>query len=169
MDSRKPTELPRPLSRAIVALGTNLGDRLGYLRLALSELAPIAAMSSIFENPAVGGPPNQGDFLNMVIVVHTGLDPIAFLHKCQRIEAAAGRRREEWSGPRTLDIDLLFYDDLHIQTLELTLPHPRFTERAFVLAPLCEVAPERCPKDWQRHVDLSVVKRLENVDLQKAV
>lgn len=165
---QNPTQLPRPLSRAILALGSNLGDRLQSLRFALTELAPIETMSSIYETAPVGGPPNQRHHLNMVAIVHTGLDPHALLRKCLRIEAATGRIRKEWSGPRTLDIDLLFYDDLHIETSELIVPHPRYAERGYVLAPLFEVAPERCPKDWQRHVDLADVRRLEmKLELQR--
>ncbi len=84
----------------------------------------------------------------MVAVVDTALDPFAFVRRCQRIEAEALRQRTVRWGPRTLDVDVLFYDDVTIDSPELTIPHPRIGERRFVLAPLAEVAPERCPLGW---------------------
>jgi dihydroneopterin aldolase/2-amino-4-hydroxy-6-hydroxymethyldihydropteridine diphosphokinase len=84
----------------------------------------------------------------MVVKVETSLDPFAFLRRCQRIEATALRQRAVHWGPRTLDVDLLFFDDAQIVSDELTLPHPQINTRRFVLAPLSEVAPERCPPRW---------------------
>ncbi len=105
-------------------------------------------MSQVFETEPVGGPGDQDAFLNMVVAVDTPLDPFAFLRRCQRIEADALRQRMVHWGPRTLDVDLLFYDDMTIASEALTLPHPRIFERRFVLAPLSEVAPELCPTGW---------------------
>lgn len=138
---------PREVHRAVVALGSNLGDRVGYLRSAIDQLAPVA-QSQVYETDPVGGPDAQGAYLNMVAVVETGLDPYAFIRRLQRIEAEAGRQRVIHWGPRTLDLDLLFYDDATIASEELIVPHPRYAERRFVLAPLSEVAPERCPEGW---------------------
>ncbi len=138
---------PREVHRAVVALGSNLGDRVGYLRSAIDQLAPVA-QSQVYETDPVGGPDAQGAYLNMVAVVETGLDPYAFIRRLQRIEAEAGRQRVIHWGPRTLDLDLLFYDDATIVSEELIVPHPRYAERRFVLAPLSEVAPERCPEGW---------------------
>jgi 2-amino-4-hydroxy-6-hydroxymethyldihydropteridine diphosphokinase len=104
--------------------------------------------SQVFETDPVGGPENQGAYLNMVVVLETELDPYALMRWLHRIEAEAGRVREIHWGPRTLDLDLLFYDDVSIAGGELTVPHPRYAERRFVLAPLQEVAPQRCPKSW---------------------
>jgi dihydroneopterin aldolase / 2-amino-4-hydroxy-6-hydroxymethyldihydropteridine diphosphokinase len=132
---------------AIVALGSNLGDRERFLRLAIGRLGEIVAMSQVYETDPIG-PEGQGAYLNMVVVVRTWLDPYGFIRRCQRIEAAALRQRVVRWGARTLDVDLLFYDDIHIDDPELTVPHPSFAERRFVLAPLSEVAPERCPPDW---------------------
>jgi 2-amino-4-hydroxy-6-hydroxymethyldihydropteridine diphosphokinase len=84
----------------------------------------------------------------MVVALETDLDPYALMRWLHRIEAEAGRVREIHWGPRTLDLDLLFYDDVSIAGGELTVPHPRYAERRFVLAPLSEVAPQRCPKNW---------------------
>jgi 2-amino-4-hydroxy-6-hydroxymethyldihydropteridine diphosphokinase len=140
---------PRTSHRAILALGSNLGDRVGYLNLAVKELgAGLISQSQVFETAPVGGPANQGAYLNMVVAVETSLDPFAMLRRCQRIESLALRQRLVQWGPRTLDVDLLFFDDYAISSPELTIPHPRVGERRFVLTPLAEVAPELCPPDW---------------------
>lgn len=148
--TRADLQIPaRTSHRAIVALGTNLGDRVAYLKLAVSELgSSIIAQSQVFETAPVGGPGNQGAYFNMVVAVETSLDPFAMLRRCQRIEALALRQRVVHWGPRTLDVDLLFFDDFTIASPELVIPHPRFGERRFVLTPLTEVAPELCPADW---------------------
>jgi dihydroneopterin aldolase/2-amino-4-hydroxy-6-hydroxymethyldihydropteridine diphosphokinase len=147
--TRAEAELPpHTVHRAIVALGSNLGDRAGYLRFAIEELGAVVAQSQVFETDPVGGPQDQGAYLNMVVVVETSLDPFAFIRRCHRIEAAAQRQRMVHWGPRTLDVDLLFFDDARIDSAELVVPHPRVAERRFVLAPLAEVAPERCPPHW---------------------
>ncbi len=130
---------------AVVALGSNLGDRLSYLRFALEALSPIRLASDVYETGAVGGPDDQGPFLNMVVVVDTDLSPAAFLDRLHDIEHRAGRQRTIRWGPRTLDLDLLFHDDTRIDTEELTVPHPRIAERPFVTAPLADVAPQRVP------------------------
>ncbi len=134
---------------AIVALGSNLGDRESFLRHAIRELGNVVEMSQVFETEPVGGPDAQGAYLNMVVKVDTSLDPYAFIRRCQRIEASALRQRMVHWGPRTLDVDLLFFDDVRIQSEELTVPHPRINQRRFVLTPLSEIAPERCPDGWR--------------------
>ena len=108
----------------------------------------VLKQSQVFETDPVGGPENQGAYLNMVVVLETDLDPYALMRWLHRIEAEAGRVREIHWGPRTLDLDLLFYDEVSITGGELTVPHPRYAERRFVLAPLQEGAPQRCPKNW---------------------
>ena len=134
---------------AFIALGSNLGDRERYLRFAVSELSNVVAMSQVFETAPVGGPDDQGAYLNMVVQIETPLDPYALIRRCQRIEANALRQRIVHWGPRTLDVDLLFYDDINITSEALTVPHPRIFERRFVLAPLSELAPQLCPPDWE--------------------
>ena len=141
---------------AIVALGSNLGDREGYLRLAVSRLGQIVAMSQVFETDPMG-PEGQGAYLNMVVVVRTELDPHGFLRRCQQIESEAMRQRSVRWGPRTLDVDLLFFDDMTIDDPLLTVPHPGIAERRFVLAPLSEVAPDRCPPHWDEQLPPSGV------------
>ena len=148
--TRADLQIPaRTSHRAIVALGSNLGDRVGFLKLAVEELGDsLMAQSQVFETAPVGGPEHQGAYLNMVVAVDTSLDPFAMLRRCQRIESLALRQRIVHWGPRTLDVDLLFFDDISIASPELTIPHPRYGERRFVLTPLAEVAPELCPPDW---------------------
>lgn len=146
---RKQLNVPvRQQHTAIVALGSNLGDRVGFLRFGIEQLGSVVRQSRVYETEPVGGPDQQGAYFNMVAVVETPLDPFAFIRRCQRIEAMAGRQRVIHWGPRTLDIDLLFYDDANISTEELLVPHPRIAQRRFVLHPLSDVAPERCPEAW---------------------
>ncbi|MGA0146252.1 MAG: 2-amino-4-hydroxy-6-hydroxymethyldihydropteridine diphosphokinase [Ilumatobacteraceae bacterium] len=137
--------------RAIVALGSNLGRREAHLRFAVERLGEsVVAQSQVFETDPVGGPDDQGAYLNMVVVLETELDPYALLRWLHRIEADAGRERVVHWGPRTLDLDLLFFDDVVITGGNLAVPHPRYAERRFVLAPLSEVAPDKCPENWER-------------------
>jgi len=137
--------------RAIIALGSNLGRREAHLRFAVERLGEsVVAQSQVFETDPVGGPDDQGAYLNMVVVLETELDPYALLRWLHRIEADAGRERVVHWGPRTLDLDLLFFDDVVITGGNLAVPHPRYAERRFVLAPLSEVAPDKCPENWER-------------------
>ena len=139
--------------RAIIALGSNLGDRVAYLRHGVAHLTRgntrVLAVSQVFETDPVGGPDNQGPYLNMAALIETDLDPYALLRRLLQIEAEADRVRVVRWGPRTLDLDLLFYDDAVIQSADLVVPHPRYAERRFVLEPLSEIAPEHCPSEWR--------------------
>jgi dihydroneopterin aldolase/2-amino-4-hydroxy-6-hydroxymethyldihydropteridine diphosphokinase len=137
--------------RAFIALGSNLGERESYLRAGVRGFDNVV-MSQVYETAPVGGPDDQGPFLNMVVEVETSLDPFALLRRCQRIEALAMRQRVVRWGPRTLDVDIVQFDDMVIESPELTLPHPRFAERRFVLEPLAEIAPDRCPAGWAERV-----------------
>ncbi|MFK8024345.1 MAG: 2-amino-4-hydroxy-6-hydroxymethyldihydropteridine diphosphokinase [Ilumatobacter sp.] len=143
---------PHTLHRAYVALGSNLGDRLGFLRHGVGALGNVTAMSDVYETDPVGGPDDQGPYLNMVVEVETSLDPFALLRRCQRIEAEAMRQRLVHWGPRTLDVDIILFDDVEMRSDDLTIPHPRFAERRFVLAPLADIAPERCPEGWEQRL-----------------
>jgi 2-amino-4-hydroxy-6-hydroxymethyldihydropteridine diphosphokinase len=129
--------------RVFVSLGSNLGDRAGYLRAAREALSAlpgttVVAASSLYET-APQDLPDQDSFVNQVVCLETGLQPLDLLHECQRIEREHGRRREIRFGPRTLDIDILLFQDAESDDPELTLPHPRMVKRAFVLVPLAEV------------------------------
>ena len=125
--------------RAVIAMGSNLGDRLDNLQGGLDALfdAPglaFVAVSPVFETAPVGGP-EQPAYLNAVLIAETTLPARAVLDRCHSVEAAFGRIRSEVWGPRTLDLDLILYGDEVSDDPELTLPHPRAHERAFVLAP----------------------------------
>ncbi|MFK7917473.1 MAG: 2-amino-4-hydroxy-6-hydroxymethyldihydropteridine diphosphokinase [Ilumatobacter sp.] len=145
--------------RAFVALGSNLGDREGYLRLGVLGLGHVTKMSSVYETDPIGGPDDQGAYLNMVVEVETSLDPFALLRRCQRIEAEAMRQRVVHWGPRTLDVDIIQFDDVSIVSEDLIVPHERFAERRFVLEPLAEIAPDRCPAGWDQSIESGGVYR----------
>ena len=129
---------------AYVALGSNLGGRLATLRQAarrLGDLGVVEAVSPVYETDPVGYE-DQPAFLNAVARLRTELEPATLLQELLAIERELGRRRSVPNAPRTLDLDLLLYDDLVLRTAELTLPHPRLHERGFVLVPLAEIAPD---------------------------
>ena len=133
------------MSEIVLSVGSNLGDRLGYLRLAADlarATAPLRGLrwSPVYETEPVGGPA-QDDYLNAVLVAETDLEPTGVLRLAQSWEAAAGRERTERWGPRTLDVDVISVDAIRSHTPELTLPHPRAHERAFVLVPWLDVDP----------------------------
>jgi 2-amino-4-hydroxy-6-hydroxymethyldihydropteridine diphosphokinase len=127
--------------RAFLSLGSNLGDRWGWLRGAVAALPDVTAVSPVYETAPVGGPP-QGPFLNLVVRLDTALSPMALLTTCRQLERAADRRRTVRFGPRTLDVDIVWIDGVRIDTPELTVPHPRLWERRFVVAPLADLAPD---------------------------
>ncbi len=132
--------------KAYLALGSNLGDRKRNLELAIDYISKIretvlGGISAIYETKPVGFK-EQGDFLNMVISVETKLEPLSLLKETQNIENALQRKREIRWGPRTIDIDILLYLGKTMETPELTIPHPRMFERAFVLVPLKDVLEE---------------------------
>ena len=134
------------MARVHLALGSNLGDRLAHLQSAVDALGnhpaiAIEAISRVYETEPVGGPV-QDDYLNAVVEVTTDLDPAALLEVAHELERAARRIRGERWGPRTLDVDVLLYDDVCLDIQTLTIPHPRMWQRAFVLAPLHDVAPD---------------------------
>ena len=127
-----------------IALGTNLGERLDNLRAAIDALGPdihVLAKSHVYETPPWGYE-DQPAFLNMVVKAETGLEPEPLLKYLKQIEAELGREKSIRWGPRLIDLDILFYDDLVLDTPPLIIPHPRLHERAFVLVPLADVAPE---------------------------
>ena len=133
------------LATAYIGLGSNLGDRLLYLRRALLLLKQepsllIRAVSRVYETRPAGGPP-QGLYLNATCKLETTLSPLPLLRLLLQTELKLGRVRLEKWGPRTVDLDLLLYDNLIISAPELVLPHPQMTVRDFVLLPLADIAP----------------------------
>lgn len=128
--------------RAFLGLGSNLGDRRRYLRDAVDALPDVAAVSDAYETDPIGGP-EQGAFLNIVVELDTALSGHELLTICRERELAADRIRVERWGPRTLDVDVLWIDGETIDDPpDLFVPHPRMRERAFVMIPLGELAPD---------------------------
>lgn len=129
------------MARAFLALGSNLGDRISYLRLGVDGLDDVVAVSPIYETDPIGGP-EQGAFLNLVVELDTDLTARELLQECRRLEADAERVRIERWGPRTLDVDVLWHELETVAEEDLIVPHPRMYERAFVMVPLADLAPD---------------------------
>lgn len=133
-----------PTRRGFLGVGSNLGDRERYLADAVAALVAVGrrAVSPVYETDPVGGPDDQGAYLNLVVELDTDLTARQLLAVGHRLEAAAGRvRRERW-GARTLDVDVLWLDGVTLDEPDLVVPHPRLWERRFVLAPLRDLAPD---------------------------
>ena len=144
--------------RAYLGIGANLGDRVAYLQgavdgLAVADDVVVVAVSPVYETAPVGGP-EQPDYLNAVVAVDTALTPRALLVLANRLEAEADRVREVHWGPRTLDVDVLLVGDEEVNEPDLVVPHPRMTERAFVLVPLADLDPEWCGWIPAEHADV---------------
>lgn len=147
-----------------LALGSNVGNRLANLKAAIASLPPqmeVKAKSKVYETPPWGYA-NQEKFLNQVLKVDTYLEPEQLLKHLKRLEVALGREVTFQNGPRVIDIDILFYDDLVIESPIVVIPHPRLHERGFVLLPLMDIAPdlvhpvkERTVRDLLAGCDLS--------------
>lgn len=156
-------------TECVLGIGANLGDRERTFAWALEQLAQIGqilSVSNVYENPAIGGPP-QPDYLNAAIRIRTLLPPLGLLSATQRIESIAGRERAVRWGPRTLDIDLLWGPELLMDLPALQLPHPRLTERAFALLPLVEVAPSaRDPRTGNAYASALESHRTDELRLQ---
>jgi 2-amino-4-hydroxy-6-hydroxymethyldihydropteridine diphosphokinase len=157
------TSLREPVS-AFVALGANLGHPAQAVSKALTDLAQlphtqVTAVSALYESA-----PHQADgpmYVNAVAALSTSLNAIELLQALQAMEQQAGRQRSVQNAPRTLDLDLLFFGHAHLSSAYLTVPHPRWQERAFVLLPLQDVAPER--------VDAQMLARVANQPIQRSV
>ncbi|WP_233510043.1 2-amino-4-hydroxy-6-hydroxymethyldihydropteridine diphosphokinase [Actinomadura craniellae] len=162
--------------RAVLSLGSNLGDRLDNLQEAIDALfdAPglsFVALSPVYETDPVGGP-EQDDFLNIILVADTRLTPETLLERVLNIENSMDRIREVRWGPRTLDIDIVLFGGTVSTDPELTLPHPRAHERAFVLVPWADVDPDAELPGHGRVADLAAalgtagVRRRDDLTLQ---
>jgi len=144
-------------SDAFIGLGANLGDRARQIDLACVDIAALptttlVARSALYASAPLDAP--GGEYLNAVVQVRSALAPLELLHALQAIERRHGRVRPFAGAPRTLDLDLLLYGDRAVASDELTLPHPRLHERAFVLVPLAEIVPERLVPGKGRVADL---------------
>jgi 2-amino-4-hydroxy-6-hydroxymethyldihydropteridine diphosphokinase len=147
------------VTRAYLGLGSNLGDRLATLQRAVDLLADASGIrvirsSRVFETAPVG--PEQPDFLNAVVEVETSLDPRELLAASLGVERELGRERAERWGPRTIDVDVLTFDEVDVDEPDLRVPHPRMHERAFVLVPLGELDPDPPLPGGRRLADVSL-------------
>jgi len=127
--------------RTFLSLGSNIGDRRRHLADAIQSLPDVVSVSPVYETDPVGGP-LQGAFLNLVVELDTEMQPYQLLGVCHRIESAANRVRGERWGPRTLDVDIIWMDGVTMNEERLTIPHPRWQLRKFVLAPMRDLAPD---------------------------
>jgi 2-amino-4-hydroxy-6-hydroxymethyldihydropteridine diphosphokinase len=167
--------------RAVLSLGSNLGDRLDNLQDAVDTLfdAPgleFVALSPVYETAPFAGSdeviPEQGDFLNVVLIADTRLTPETLLERVLNIEIAMERIRDVHWGPRTLDIDIVLFGDVTSEDPQLTLPHPRAHERAFVLVPWADIEPDTLLPGHGRVADLAAtvetsgVSRRDDLTLQ---
>lgn len=149
---------PATRATAYLALGSNLGDRERRMNEALHRLrtagVEVVAVSTFLETDPVGGPSGQGRYLNGAACVHTSLSPQALLQLLLETEIELGRIRQpgERNMPRTIDLDILLYDDRIIREADLCIPHPRLHQRRFVLQPLAEIAPQLSHPVLQRTV-----------------
>jgi 2-amino-4-hydroxy-6-hydroxymethyldihydropteridine diphosphokinase len=137
----------RPIRQAILALGSNLGDRIGKLQGGVSALedtpeVTVVSISSVYETEPVGAPEGTSKFLNAAVMIDTTLTVHTLLDRALAIEDAFGRERSEPGAPRTLDVDLIVVGDRIADDEQLVLPHPRAHERGFVLVPWLEIDPE---------------------------
>lgn len=157
------------MNKAYIALGTNIEPRKDHLLEALQSLAENESMSikkqsSIYETVPVGYA-DQADFLNMVIEVKTTLSSMELLDFCQSVELQLGRKREIRYGPRTIDLDILTYNQENSTVERLIIPHPRMHERAFVLVPLQEIAPDMILPVWNQPIT-DFIKDLPDIDIK---
>ncbi len=156
-----------------LALGSNLGNRLANLKQAVAVLSPqmeVKAKSHVYETPPWGYE-DQPRFLNQVIKATTYLEPEPLLKHIKRLEVTLGRKASFQNGPRLIDIDILFYDDLVLNTASLIIPHPRLHERGFVLLPLMDIDPDLVhpanQKSVREMVALSDVRGIEKFAQQR--
>lgn len=153
-----------------LALGSNMDDRLANLKEAAASLPPqmdVKARSHIYETPPWGYE-DQAKFLNQALKVQTYLEPEPLLKHIKRLEIALGRKASFQNGPRLIDIDILFYDEIILNTPALTIPHPRLHERGFVLLPLMDIAPDlvhplthKSVRDMVAFCNLGGIRQLE--------
>ncbi len=159
------------MALAYIGVGSNVGDRASFCRRAVAALAEsqgieVEATSSLYETSPVGGPP-QRSFVNLVVRLSTELEPRTLLEACQDVERRLGREPSDikW-GPRVVDVDILTYGEEKVSEADLEIPHPRMTQRRFVLVPLLEIDPEASDPWGTRYADAldeaeGTVERLE--------
>jgi 2-amino-4-hydroxy-6-hydroxymethyldihydropteridine diphosphokinase len=162
------------MASVLIALGGNVGDVRATFSKAIANICGMTQAALVARSPDYSTPPwgdeHQEPFVNACIEIETSLDPHAILFTLHKIEKKFGRDRanERRWGPRTLDLDVIAYDNVILQKLELTLPHPRLWERAFVLVPLADIAPDRdiggtTPRDGLARVSTAGIERLPDL------
>jgi 2-amino-4-hydroxy-6-hydroxymethyldihydropteridine diphosphokinase len=164
----------KPLRKVVYSVGSNLGDRLGNLQGAVDALRDtpdviVVDVSPVYETAPVGGPEDSPDFLNLVVVAETTLEPRTLLERAQAIEDAFGRERAGHWAPRTLDVDLILVGTTTLDQSDLRLPHPLAHERGFVLVPWYAIDPRGELPGWGavaelvRSVDVDGVTRRDDL------
>jgi 2-amino-4-hydroxy-6-hydroxymethyldihydropteridine diphosphokinase len=162
------------MASVLIALGGNVGDVRATFKKAIANICGMTQAALVARSPDYATPPwgdeQQAPFINACIEIETGLDPHALLFTLHKIEKKFGRDRasERRWGPRTLDLDIIAYDDVQLQKPELTLPHPRLWERAFVLVPLADIAPDReiggtTPREGLMRISAAGIERLPDL------
>ncbi len=147
------------MPEAVIAIGSNLGNRLEYLQMAVQRMqkfSKIIDIAPLYETTPYGFR-EQPDFLNSVIIIETDVFPHELLHRLKEIEIQLGRKNRERWGPREIDLDIIFYNNQVIHDDELTIPHPDFKNRIFVLKPLADIRPE-----WRSPIKGKPVRALLN-------
>jgi 2-amino-4-hydroxy-6-hydroxymethyldihydropteridine diphosphokinase len=153
---------------ACVAVGANLGHAVATVQQALHDVATLPQTQLVRASSLYRSAPYEAqgpDFINAVVLLQTRLAPLALLHALQNLEHQSGRERPYKNAPRTLDLDVIFYGDVSMASTELTLPHPRWYERAFVLHPLAEIWPQRVNADQLASVQDQAIQRMSAKDL----
>jgi 2-amino-4-hydroxy-6-hydroxymethyldihydropteridine diphosphokinase len=158
------------MNRTYLLIGGNVGDRHGNLeqasKLVETHAGKIVKRSSIYET-AAWGKEDQPAFLNQVLHVETGLEPAALLQAVLKAEEEMGRTRQEKYGPRTIDIDILLYDDIILETNELTVPHPQLHLRRFALMPLAEIAASKIHPALKKSIDELLLECPDKLSVKK--
>lgn len=150
----------------LLSLGSNVGDREGFISTAISAMdklnkLDVLTVSHCYETEPVGGV-NQPNFINLAVEIETALEPLELLKAIKEIEEKLGRKKSVRWGPREIDIDIVLWDDIVINTDELTIPHPEYQNRAFVMEPLVEIAPMAI--DPLTQMTIAELSRTHNVE-----
>lgn len=156
---------PNSIHAAYIGFGSNIGDRLAHIQNAVHILSKtdgiiLKKISSLYTTDPVGYEA-QAQFLNGVTAIQTSLSPLSLLHTLKDIETAVGRKHRIRWGPREIDLDILIYGDVYLQTEELVIPHPEMHLRGFVLVPLAEIAPDLVHPVFQKSIQ-TLLNRLED-------
>ena len=158
------------MNNAYLLIGGNIGDRLGYMQKACTEITSkigeIIKSSSIYET-APWGNQHQSNFLNQVLLVKTPLEPINLLQTILGIEEGMGRIRTIENEPRTIDIDILYFNEIKQNSISLTIPHPRIFSRKFVLIPMHEIAPDHIDPVHQKSIDQLLNECKDDLEVNK--